>query len=174
VGDERVVKDIEVPVAKLNKTGQSRVRQISVLLEKVKAAAASEQAAEPGGEEPGAAEPGMSEPGSEFADAAGPDREPMAGDRGELRPRGREVREERERTVRPAPGRDRRGGPPVSPPRGRPLPAMLPPVPGGAGLFRITSVASADADSKSLPKARDDAASTTDPEQAGAGEASRR
>jgi hypothetical protein len=169
-----VVKDIEVPVAKLNKTGQSRVRQISVLLEKVSAAAASEQVVESGDEQPGAAEPGMSEPGSEFADAAGPGREPMADDRGALRPRRREVREGRERTERPAPGRERRSGPPVSPSRARPLPAMLPAVPGGAGLFRVSSATSAYVESENRPEARDDAASTTDPEQAGAEEASRR
>ena len=42
-GDKRVVKDVTIPLAELNKLCQSRVRQISVLAEKVAAAAAAEK-----------------------------------------------------------------------------------------------------------------------------------
>ncbi len=38
-GEQRVVKDVTIPTAKLSKTCQSRVRQISVLTEKVSTAA---------------------------------------------------------------------------------------------------------------------------------------
>ena len=42
-GDKRVVKDITIPLEKLNKTCQSRVRQIDVLTEKIAEAATAEE-----------------------------------------------------------------------------------------------------------------------------------
>ena len=42
-GDKRVVKDVTIPLEKLSKVCQARVRQISVLSEKVAEAAAAEK-----------------------------------------------------------------------------------------------------------------------------------
>jgi hypothetical protein len=50
-GADRVVKDVTVPVAKLSKTCQSRVRQISVLTDKVAEAAVEAEAAKKADEE---------------------------------------------------------------------------------------------------------------------------
>ena len=58
-GEKRVVKDVQVPVDKLNKTSQSRVRQIATLKDKVAAAiAADTEDAKEGKEDESRGEPG--------------------------------------------------------------------------------------------------------------------
>jgi hypothetical protein len=147
-GDQRIIKDIEVPLEKLSKLCQSRVRQIAFLAEKVAEAAAAEAQAETddGGQ------PGLAESPTESRESFGRDRaEP---ERFERQPGG--VRGERGPAERPEPALDRRDSRPVgSPPRGQPLPAMLPPVPGGAALFRILPTAAADADELDRGSPRD-------------------
>lgn len=138
VGKDRVVKDIQVPVEKLNSLCKSRVRQIAALTEKVAAAVAAEQAAEADDEEPGATDA----PG-EFTAPAGGREIAAEGARREFPPRGRDPRnpragpDEREMRERPQPIRGRPGGPPVAARSRRPpLPAMLPPLPSGVGFTR--------------------------------------
>jgi len=170
--DQRVVKDIQVPVEKLSPICQSRVRQIAFLSEKVSAAVAEEQAAEAGDAEPGAGETERDFSGP----SAGPGREAVGG-RAELRPRGPAEREfrgrpgERGSAERPGPARDRRSGRPVvMRPRGRPLPAMLPPLPGGAGSFPISAAMPAGGASRQEVAPGGDAGAATEPAEDGAAE----
>ena len=156
-GAERVVKDVQVPVEKLSPLCKSRVRQIAFLSEKVAAAVTKEQEAESA-----EAEPGVAGGAGESPESLGRGDEPIGGPPrrdAEFELRARAEREQFERdprgggreaatvenqgAVRGAPAR-----PPMpAPTRGQPLPAMLPPVPGSAGLVRI-GAAPSDGDSR--------------------------
>lgn len=106
-GADRVVKDVTVPVAKLSKTCQSRVRQISVLTDKVAEAAVEAEAAKKADEE------GRELPVEDAAGEMRGDEELGMGDMESQGPPGRDGR-------RP-PGRNR---PPIDgPPPEEPLPA---------------------------------------------------
>ncbi len=135
-GDKRVVKDVTIPVSKLSKASQSRVRQIGVLAEKVTAAAAAEKEKE-STEKPadGAASPVpegrmmADEPGDgrggRAAGLAGMDaEEALAEGGGKRRPR-----PARTAARRPSPRSKNRA----------PLPALLPPLPGGAARLGVSA-----------------------------------
>ena len=111
-GANRVVKDLQIPVAKLSKTCQSRVRQISVLSDKVAAAAVEvanakeADASEAAGQGEGFEDRGFVEPGVE---GAGVEEASYLDDR--------------------APGMPPANVVPAS--ERPPLPALLPPLPAG-------------------------------------------
>jgi hypothetical protein len=118
-GDKRVVKDVQIPLEKLNKVCQARVRQIAKLSEKVTAAIEEEKNKEAEDKTDGTSGEMIEDSrGSrgEFDDgAAGVDPEQLPAERG--RARGRRARQ----PSAPASMTITNDGPP--------LPALLPPLP---------------------------------------------
>jgi hypothetical protein len=128
VGDQRVVKDVTIPLEKLSKACQARVRTIGVLSEKIAEALAEEQEAEAEGDTNGG---GRGEEMTEGVSIEGEmPAEPRDGRGG--RDGGLAGMDPREIMA----GRDPRDGrepsaesPPVVTNAGPPLPAVLPPLP---------------------------------------------
>lgn len=145
VGDKRVVKDVTIPLEKLNKAGQARVRQISVLSEKVAEAVAEEQKKETEDETDGEARGGEMQDeqalaedprggrGQYDAGLAGMDAEQAIVEGND--PGGsRDPRQSRDPRMN-LQSESAAGSEPAGVPSGvsaDPLPAMLPPLPTGA------------------------------------------
>lgn len=129
-GKERQVKDVEIPLNKLSKSCQARVRTISVLTEKIAEAKDAEAKKEAEGKADGGSEGGRGEIQDESFEEEAMPGQPRDGrgalDRGLAEMNPREVMERRNRRR----GRERAVD--DSPPganAGPPLPAVLPPLP---------------------------------------------
>jgi len=134
-GDQRIVKEVTIPLEKLSKACQSRVRRISVLSEKVAAAIEAEKDAEKSDalDEGHAGEmTASSASAGEQRDGSGGRAAGLAGiDADEVRAEGGP------RRPRPARTATRRPSPTAT--DSTPLPALLPPLPGGAGRFGLAA-----------------------------------
>lgn len=137
-GKERVVKDVQIPLDKLSKACQARVRTISVLAEKIAEAKedeAKKEAEEEEGADAAGGRGGESREGEPPADEAMPE-DPRGGrggfDRGLAGMDPREVVAESEQ-------------PPVVTNNGPPLPAALPPLPGRSVAEAVPSPVTTEA-----------------------------